>query len=72
VIGVYGGAGNVIQDAQAHGRVQNVVITTFGIILPLCRIAGFVFGLLAAYYWFKANRVELLHSSAILAYKSTK
>jgi hypothetical protein len=31
----------------------------FGIILPLCRIAGLVFGLLAAYYWFRASRAKV-------------
>ena len=30
-----------------------------GIILPLCRIAGLVFGLLAAYYWFKASKAKV-------------
>jgi hypothetical protein len=35
-----------------------------GIILPLCRIAGLVFGLLAAYYWFKASRVKVTDQDA--------
>ena len=34
-------------------------MTTLGIVLPLCRIAGLVFGLLAAYYWFKAGKVKV-------------
>ena len=34
-------------------------MTTLGIILPVCRVAGLVFGLLAAYYWFKAGKVKV-------------
>jgi hypothetical protein len=34
-------------------------VTTLGIVLPLCRVAGLVFGLLAAYYWFNAGKVKV-------------
>jgi hypothetical protein len=34
-------------------------MTTLGIVLLLCRIAGLVFGLLAAFYWFKAGKVKV-------------
>jgi hypothetical protein len=34
-------------------------MTALGIVLPLCRIAGLVFGLLAAFYWFKAGKVKV-------------
>ena len=40
------------------------MVTTHGIILSLCRIAGLVFGLLAAYYLFKAGRVKVTDQDA--------
>jgi len=30
-----------------------------GVILVLCRIAGLVFGLSAAYYWFRASKAKV-------------
>src|SRR5262245_35053614 len=30
-----------------------------GVILSLCRIAGLVFGLSAAYYWFRASKAKV-------------
>ena len=35
-----------------------------GILLPLCRIAGLVFGLLAAYYWFRASKAKVTDQDA--------
>jgi hypothetical protein len=35
-----------------------------GILLPLCRIAGLVFGPLAAYYWFRASKVKVTDQDA--------
>ena len=50
---------------ETHERARlKRVVTTHGIILPLCRIAGLVFGLLAAYYWFKAGRVKVTDQDA--------
>jgi hypothetical protein len=40
------------------------VVTTLGILLPLCRVAGLGFGLLAAYYWFKASKVKVTDKDA--------
>jgi hypothetical protein len=40
------------------------VVTTLGIILSLCRVAGLVFGLLAAYYWFRASKVKVTDEDA--------
>ena len=51
------------RNARARERVQRVV-AMLGIILPLCRIAGLVFGLLAAYYWFKAGKVKVTDKDA--------
>jgi hypothetical protein len=51
------------RDARAKGRIERVV-TMLGIILPLCRIAGLIFGLLAAYYWFKASRAKVTDKDA--------
>ena len=39
-------------------------MTTHGVILPFCRIVGVVFGLLAAYYWFKASKVKVTDQDA--------
>ena len=45
-------------------ETHRAAVTTHGVILPLCRIAGLVFGLLAAYYWFKAGKVKVTDRDA--------
>ena len=35
------------------------MVTKLGFILPLCRVAGLVFGLLPAFYWFKASKAKV-------------
>jgi hypothetical protein len=46
-------------------------MTTLGIILPLCRVAGLVFGLLAAFYWFKASKAKVTDKDADMILAST-
>ncbi len=40
------------------------MVTMLGIILSLCRVAGLVFGLLAAYDWFRASRAKVTDQDA--------
>ena len=55
--------GNVDWITPARAPFKRVV-TMLGIVIPLCRIAGLVFGLLAAYYWFRASKAKVTDQDA--------